>query len=52
VTERPNAIITHDPGDEAQWDWLELLELPNPPESWGRGKTAHLLVGSLACSGK
>jgi transposase len=49
VTERPNAIITHDPGDETQWDWLEL---PNPPESWGWGKTAHLLVGSLACSGK
>jgi transposase len=49
VTERPNAIITHDPGDETQWDWLEL---PNPPESWGWGKMAHLLVGSLACSGK
>jgi hypothetical protein len=26
--------------------------LPDPPESWGWGKTAHLLVGSLACSGK
>ena len=49
VTERPNAIITHEPGAETQWDWLEL---PNPPESWGWGKTAHLLVGSLACSGK
>ena len=49
VTERPNAIITHDPGDETQWDWLEL---PNPPESWGWGKMAHLLVGSLAHSGK
>jgi hypothetical protein len=30
-------------------DWLEL---PNPPELWGWGKTAHLLVGSLAHSGK
>jgi transposase len=49
VTERPNAIITHEPGDETQWDWLEL---PDPPESWGWGKTAHLLVGSLAHSGK
>ena len=49
VTERPNAIIAHPPGDETQWDWLEL---PNPPELWGWGKTAHLLVGSLAHSGK
>jgi len=49
VTERPNAIIDHDPGDETQWDWLDL---PNPPASWGWGKTADLLVGSLAHSGK
>jgi transposase len=49
ATERPNAVIEHPPGDETQWDWLEL---PDPPESWGWGKTAHLLVGTLACSGK
>ena len=49
ATERPNAVITHPPGDETQWDWLEL---PNPPASWGWGKTANLLVGSLAHSGK
>jgi transposase len=49
ATERPNAVIEHPPGDETQWDWLEL---PDPPESWGWGKTAHLLVGSLAHSGK
>jgi transposase len=49
VTDRPNAIIEHPPGDETQWDWLEL---PDPPESWGWGKKAFLLVGSLACSGK
>ena len=49
VTDRPNAIIAHAPGEETQWDWLDL---PNPPESWGWGKTAHLLVGSLAHSGK
>lgn len=49
VTDRPNAVIAHEPGDETQWDWLDL---PNPPESWGWGKTAHLLVGSLAHSGK
>lgn len=49
ATERSNAIIDHPPGDETQWDWLEL---PNPPAGWGWGKTAHLLVGSLAHSGK
>ena len=42
-------MIPHPPGDETQWDWLEL---PDPPASWGWGKTAHLLVGSLAHSGK
>ena len=49
ATERPNAIIPHEPGDETQWDWLDL---PNPPASWGWGKKAHLLVGSLSHSGK
>lgn len=49
ATQRPNAVIEHAPGDEIQWDWLEL---PDPPASWGWGKTAHLLVGSLAYSGK
>jgi len=49
ATGRPNAVIPHDPGDETQWDWLEL---PDPPEAWGWGKAAHLLVGSLAHSGK
>jgi transposase len=49
ATERSNAIIPHDPGDETQWDWLDL---PNPPESWGWGRTARLLVGSLAYSSK
>jgi len=49
VTDRPNAVIEHEPGDETQWDWLDL---PDPPQSWGWGKTARLLVGSLSCSGK
>ena len=49
ATDRVNAIIEHEPGDEAQWDWLDL---PDPPVSWGWGRTAHLLVGSLAHSGK
>ena len=49
ATQRPNAVIPHPPGEETQWDWLEL---PDPPASWGWGKTAHLLVGSLAHSGR
>lgn len=46
---RVAAVIEHPPGEETQWDWLEL---PDPPEHWGWGKTAHLLVGALAHSGK
>ncbi|KDE97224.1 transcriptional regulator [Mycolicibacterium aromaticivorans JS19b1 = JCM 16368] len=49
ATERPNAVIEHPPGEETQWDWLDL---PNPPASWGWGSMAHLFVGTLACSGK
>ena len=49
ATGRVNAVIEHPPGAETQWDWLDL---PDPPQSWGWGKTAHLLVGSLACSGR
>jgi transposase len=46
---RPSTVIPHPPGEETQWDWLEL---PDPPEGWGWGSTAHLLVGSLAHSSK
>ncbi len=49
ATDRVNAIIEHEPGAETQWDWLDL---PDPPASWEWGRTAHLLVGSLAHSGK
>lgn len=49
VTERPNAVIEHPPGEETQFDWLEL---PDPPTQWGfPAKRAFLLVGSLAHSG-
>jgi hypothetical protein len=48
VLQRPNAIIEHPPGEETQWDWLEL---PDPPAGWGM-KKALLLVGSLAHSGQ
>lgn len=46
---RANAPIEHPPGEETQWDWLEL---PDPPASWGWGKKAHLLVGALAHSSR
>ncbi|WP_255579277.1 hypothetical protein [Cryobacterium sp. PAMC25264] len=49
VTKRPNAIIEHPPGEETQYDWVEM---PNPPLSWGfPTKRAYVLVGSLAHSG-
>ncbi|MET9632729.1 hypothetical protein ABZX92_35270 [Lentzea sp. NPDC006480] len=46
---RDVAIIAHPPGEETQWDWLEL---PDPPATWGVGRHAHLLVGALAHSGR
>jgi transposase len=49
VKGRDVAIIDHPAGEETQWDWLEL---PDPPASWEWGKTAHLLVGSLAHSSR
>ena len=49
VTKRPNALIEHAPGEETQFDWLEL---PDPPAYWGfPHKNAYVLVGSLAHSG-
>lgn len=49
VTNRPNAIIVHPPGEETQFDWVEL---PDPPAHWGfPTKRAYALVGSLAHSG-
>jgi hypothetical protein len=41
ATGRINAISEHTPGEETQWDWLDL---PDPPANWGWGKTAHLLA--------
>jgi transposase len=46
---RDAAIIAHPPGEETQFDWLEL---PGPPPSWGCGGHAHLLVGALSASGQ
>ena len=46
---RPVAVIEHPPGQETQWDWVEL---PDPPAGWGWGAHAHLLVGALSHSGR
>lgn len=45
VKGRPTVEIEHPPGDEIQWDWLELPDAP-----WGGD--AHLLVGTLPYSGR
>ena len=48
ATGRPVGIITHAPGAETQWDWLEL---PDPPRQWdGHDGKAFLLVGALSHS--
>ena len=43
------AAIKHPPGDETQWDYLEL---PDPPAGWGWGKTAYVLIGTLPHSSR
>lgn len=42
---RATAIIDHPPGEECQWDWVELRDTP-----WGT--SAHVLVGVLSHSGR
>ena len=42
---RPVAIIDHPPGEECQWDWVEMRDTP-----WG--STAFVLVGVLSHSGR
>jgi transposase len=49
LKDRAVAVTGHPPGDENQWDWVEL---PDPPASWGWGSRAFLLVGALAHSGR
>ena len=46
---RDHAVIAHPPGEEVQWDWVEL---PDPPGQWNAGAHAHLLVGALPSSGR
>jgi transposase len=49
VKGRPVAVIEHPPGEETQWDWVEL---PDPPPSWGWGPKAFLFVGALSHSSR
>jgi transposase len=42
---RAHVDIEHRPGEEIQWDWLELDDTP-----WGQ--KAWVLVGALSCSGR
>src|SRR5680860_854639 len=44
---RATTEIDHPPGEEIQWDWLEL---PSPP--WDPDGKANLLVGTLPHSGR
>jgi transposase len=46
---KDRSVIDHRPGEETQWDWLEL---PDPPEHWGFRATAHLLLGVLPHSSR
>jgi len=46
---RPVAVIEHRPGDEAQWDWIDL---PDPPAAWGCDSNASLFGGAFAHSGR
>lgn len=49
VKGRPVAVIEHPPGEETQFDWVEL---PDPPASWGWGPKALLFVGALSHSSR
>lgn len=49
VKGRDVSIIDHPPGEETQWDWIEL---PDPPAAWNAGKLANLLVGALSHSSR
>ena len=46
---RDRQVIDHPAGEETQWDWVEL---PEPPQHWGVGEHAHLLLGTLPHSSR
>jgi transposase len=43
------ALIEHPPGEETQWDYLELTD---PPSQWGFAGSAFVLIGALPHSGR
>lgn len=43
------ALIAHPPGEETQWDYLELTD---PPRCWGFAGSAFVLIGALPHSGR
>jgi transposase len=43
------ALIEHPPGEETQWDYLELTD---PPGHWGFAGSAFVLIGALPYSGR
>ncbi len=43
------ALIEHPPGEETQWDYLELTD---PPPHWRFAGSAFVLIGSLPHSGR
>ena len=46
---KDRSLIEHPAGQEVQWDWLQL---PDAPQHWGFGDTAHLLLGVLPHSSR
>ncbi|MGH3524862.1 MAG: Mu transposase domain-containing protein, partial [Mycobacterium sp.] len=46
---KDRSVIDHPAGQETQWDWVEL---PDAPEHWGVGGSAHLLLGVLPHSSR
>ena len=48
VAERATIDLVHEPGDETQWDWLELPQAPWLPA----GRLAQVLVGTLPWSSR
>ena len=42
--DRPVAVIEHPPGDETQWDWVDL---PGPPEHWGLGRHDQTCIAAV-----
>ena len=53
ATDRPNAVTAHPPGDETQWDWLELVRVAErrTGQTWRRIATELGRVHAVALTG-